>query len=232
MSGCDEAGRCSRRDLLVAAAAGAAGLAAGAVPAVGALAATQAQTTITPDEALKRLVDGNARYVAGGLTAFNEDLSILRGRTAERQQPFAAVLSCADSRVPVEIAFDQSIGHVFVCRVAGNIATPDVIASLEYGAAVLGTRVVMVLGHADCGAVSATVQNKAVPGQISGLYPYIRPAVDRAAPGIDAAVRANARYQAALLRSASPVFADLVKDGRLKIVAAHYDVATGNVSLL
>ncbi|HEV2438710.1 MAG TPA: carbonic anhydrase [bacterium] len=224
--------RFSRRDLIVAAAAGGAvGLAAGAAPAATAFAATPTQP-IAPDEALKRLMDGNARYVAGKLTADSENLSILHAKTAERQRPFAAVLSCADSRVPAEIVFDQTIGHIFVCRVAGNIATPAIIGSLEFGAAVLGTSVLMVLGHASCGAVSATMQNQAVPGQISGLYPYIRPAVDQAGSDLDAAIRANARYQASLLQHASPVFAGLIKDGKLKIVAAHYYLETGKVAIL
>ena len=226
----DASERLSRRDLLTAAAAaGVAGLAAGTVAYGG---TAFAQTTLSPDEALKRLMDGNVRYVAGTLTAFNEDLSLLKAKTAEKQEPFAAVLSCADSRVPVEMVFDQSIGHVFVCRVAGNIAASAVIGSLEYGAAVLGTSVIMVLGHANCGAVAATMANKAAPGQISGLYPYIRPAVDQAGGGLDAAIRINARNQAALLQHASPVLAGLGKDGKLKIVAAHYEPATGKVSLI
>jgi len=229
--------RFSRRDLIVAAAAGgAAGLAAGSPRGAGSTAATAFAATptqpIPPDAALKRLMDGNARYIAGKLTADSENLSILHAKTAERQRPFAAVLSCADSRVPAEIVFDQSIGHIFVCRVAGNIATPAIIGSLEYGAAVLGTSVLMVLGHASCGAVSATMQNQAVPGQISGLYPYIRPAVDQAGSDLDAAIRANARYQASLLQHASPVFAGMIKDGKLKIVAAHYYLETGKVAIL
>ena len=105
--------------------------------------------------------------------SFDEDKQILRDRTAEKQQPFAALLSCADSRVPVEIIFDQSIGELFVTRVAGNIATPEIIASLEYGAAVLGIKVILVLGHAGCGAVKAAIQAKAVPGQISALFPHL-----------------------------------------------------------
>jgi len=193
---------------------------------------TPAHEMAESNEALKRLTDGNARYVAGRMTAFDEDLAILKAKTAEKQKPFAAVLSCADSRVPVEIVFDQSIGHIFVCRVAGNIATPAMIGSLEYGAAVLGASVIMVLGHANCGAVSAAMQNKAVPGQISGLFPYIRPAVDQAGGSLDAAIRANARNQAALLQHASPVLAGLVKDGKIKIVSAHYALATGKVSVL
>jgi carbonic anhydrase len=232
MRGLGDSRRLSRRDFFVAATGGAAGLAMRSVPAGTASAATPVQSTASPDSALRRLADGNARFVARTMTSFNEDLSILRAGTAEKQEPFAAVLSCADSRVPVEIVFDQSIGHLFVCRVAGNIATPSVIGSLEYGAAELGTAVIMVLGHANCGAVTATMQNKAVPGQISGLFPYIRPGVDQAGGSLDAAIRANARYQAALLQHASPLLAGLVKNKKLRIVAAHYDLATGRVSLL
>jgi carbonic anhydrase len=141
-------------------------------------------------------------------------------------------LSCADSRVPVELIFDQSLGHVFVTRVAGNIATSTVIASLEYGAAVLGTKAIMVLGHANCGAVKASIEAKAVPGQISALYRYIRPAVDQAGSDLEAAIKANARIQASLLRQSSPVLAEGIKQKRLKIVAAYYDLASGKVSLL
>jgi hypothetical protein len=102
----------------------------------------------------------------------HEDLQLLKQKTTAKQAPCAAVLSYADSRVPVEIAFDQTIGHVFITRVAGNIVTPEIIGSLEYGVAVLGTRVLMVLGHASCGAVSAAIAAQEVPGQISvGFYP-------------------------------------------------------------
>ncbi len=108
-------GRFHRREMLsLAAAASAVGLAAGTAPGLFAPREALAPTTLTPDTALRRLIDGNGRYVAGSLTAFSQDLSILKQKTAEKQQPFAAVLSCADSRVPVEIVFDQSIGHVFV----------------------------------------------------------------------------------------------------------------------
>ncbi|MBV8936911.1 MAG: carbonic anhydrase [Alphaproteobacteria bacterium] len=190
------------------------------------------QPALSPEAALQQLIDGNRRFAEGRMTAFAEDLELLRAKTAERQEPFAAVLSCADSRVPVELIFDQSIGHIFVTRVAGNIATSAMIASLEYGAAVLGTRVIMVLGHANCGAVKASIEAKAVPGQISGLYPYIRPAVDQAGSDLDAAIKANARIQAGLLRQSSPVFAELIKQNRLKVVGGFYDLASGVVSLL
>ncbi len=191
-----------------------------------------AQTALSPDAALQQLLDGNRRFAEGRMTSFDEDLGILKAKTVEKQEPFATVLSCADSRVPAELIFDQSIGHVFVTRVAGNIATPESIASLEYGVAVLGTKVIVVLGHANCGAVKASIEVKAAPGQISALYPYVRPAIDQAGTDLDAATKANAKFQAALLRQSSPVFAEHIKQNRLKIVAGYYDLATGTVSVL
>lgn len=191
-----------------------------------------AQSTLSPEAALKALMDGNQRFVDGRLQSLNEDLSILKARTAEKQEPFAAVLSCADSRVPVEFVFDQSIGHIFTVRVAGNIATPEIIASLEYGVAVLGTKVLMVLGHGNCGAVKATIEGKAVPGQISALYAPIQPAVDAAGPDLDAAIDANAKIQARLISKSSPLIAGAIKEGKIRVVPARYDLASGRVSLL
>jgi carbonic anhydrase len=191
-----------------------------------------AQSNLTPDAALKELLDGNQRYLAGRFTSFDEDKQILRDRTVDKQQPFAAVLSCADSRVPVEIIFDQSIGEIFVTRVAGNIATSEIIASLEYGAAVLGTKVILVLGHAGCGAVKAAIAGKDVPGQISALFPHLQAAVNQAGPDLAATTKANASIQADLLSKASPVLAPMIKEGKLKIVAGYYDLATGKVTLV
>src|SRR5215470_10639041 len=151
------------------------------------------QTSLSPEAALNELMQGNQRYMTGNMKAHEHDLQVLQAKTAEKQQPFAAVLSCADSRVPVELVFDQTIGHVFVCRVAGNVTTPEIIASLEYGAAVLGTKVILVLGHSNCGAVAATIKGAVVPGQISALYPRIRPAVDLAGSNIEAVTKANAK---------------------------------------
>lgn len=222
----------NRRDLLRMAVAGSVALGASVMAGATAPGRADAQTTLTPDEALKTLMDGNARFTAGRLTSFQEDLTLLAQKTAEKQEPFAAVLSCADSRVPVEILFDQTIGHIFVVRVAGNVATPEIIASLEYGAAVLGTRALMVLGHGACGAVTAAIAGKEVPGQISALYAPLRPAVNQAGPDPDATIRANARIQASLLGTASPVISGMVAQGKLKVVAAHYDIGTGAVSLL
>jgi carbonic anhydrase len=190
------------------------------------------QTALNPEAAVNELMEGNQRYVTGTMTAHKHDLQILHAKTAEKQQPFAAVLSCADSRVPVELVFDQTIGHLFVCRLAGNVTTPEVIASLEYAAAVLGVRAIMVLGHSSCGAVSATIKGSAVPGQISALYPRIRPAVDLAGSNTEAATKANAKIQTAILAEASTVIGELVRDNKIKVVAGYYDVTNGMVTLV
>lgn len=212
------------------------GTAAGLATAAGIDLATPrrilAQSTLTPDAALQELLDGNKRFTTERLTACEHDLAILKQHTIEKQEPFAAVLSCADSRVPIELVFDQSIGHIFVTRIAGNIATSEIIASLEYGAGVLGTKVILVMGHGGCGAVKATIQAKEVPGQISALYPHIQPAVDQAGPNLEPATKANAKIQAGLLRQSSTVISALVKGNKLKVVAAYYDIATGTVSVL
>jgi carbonic anhydrase len=191
-----------------------------------------AQNPSSPDAALRELMAGNQRFTSGRLTAHEHDLDILKRHTIEKQEPFAMILSCADSRVPVELIFDQSIGHVFVTRIAGNFITPEVIASIEYGAAVLGTELILVMGHSGCGAVKAAIQAKEVPGQISALYSHIQPAVDQAGPNLEAAIRANAQIQAALLRKASTVVSGLLKENKLKVIAAYYALATGSVTLL
>lgn len=191
-----------------------------------------AQSTLSPDAALTELIDGNKRFTSGKLTHHEQDLSILKQHTEDKQEPFAAVLSCADSRVPVELVFDQSIGHVFVTRVAGNFVTPEIIGSLEYGAAVLGTKVILVMGHSGCGAVKATIQGKEVPGQISSFFPHIQPAVDAAGQDVAAVTKANAKNQAALLREASTVISAMAKEGKIKVVAGYYDLASGAVELL
>ncbi len=192
----------------------------------------RAQSVLSPAAALDELMEGNKRFRSGRMTAHEHDLDILKQHTAEKQEPFAAVLSCADSRVPVELVFDQTIGHLFVARVAGNVITPEIIGSLEYGAAVLGTKVILVLGHANCGAVSAAIKGKEVPGQISALFPHIQPAIDQAGPNLEAAIKANAKIQATLLSEASTVISGMVKDGKVKVVAGYYELNTGAVTLV
>jgi carbonic anhydrase len=226
-----EAPRWSRRRLLGGMAAGAV---AGAAPGMllAPLTARAEDGPATPQAALDALMAGNARFVDRRLTFLEQDLAILRANTVAKQKPFASVLSCADSRVPVELMFDQSIGHVFVNRVAGNIATTEIIASIEYGVAVLGTPLLMVLGHAGCGALEAALAAKVAPGQITALYRSLRPAVDAAHGDLEAAIKANARIQARLIRESSVVVSAAVAGGSLKVVAAYYDLASGRVALL
>jgi carbonic anhydrase len=190
-----------------------------------------AETGLSPDAALEELLAGNQRFAANQLTSIEQDLTILKERTVGKQEPFAAVLACADSRVPVELVFDQTIGHIFVTRVAGNIVTSEIIASLEYGVAVLGVKTLLVLGHGNCGAVKAAMKADAVPGQISTLYPHLRQAVEQSDGNFDKAIEANTKIQAELLRTSSTVIRDAFKAGKLKVAAGVYDLATGKVTL-
>lgn len=220
-----------RRFLRGSFAAAAFSLAGGTAGLVGPLPAS-AKSPSQPGSALEALLGGNRRYVDGRLTACSADLAALRRETAGKQAPFAAVLGCADSRVPVELVFDQNIGRLFVARVAGNVASAEIIASLEYSVAVLGTKVIMVLGHARCGAVEAAMAGKEVPGQISALYAYLRPAADQAGSDLEKAIKINARGQAELLRKASPIIANRIKTGQVEVVAAYYDLVGGSVTVL
>ncbi len=191
-----------------------------------------AQTAHSGEEALRELMAGNERFVAEKLTSFAEDLQILKEKTVSKQEPFAAVLSCADSRVPVEIIFDQSIGHLFVTRVAGNMITPEIVGSLEYGVAVLGVKAILVMGHTNCGAISAAIQAKEVPGQISVLYQHLMPGIKDAHGDVALAVKMNAAFQAKLLRESSTVIAKAIKDDGVKVVGGSYDLASGRVTLV
>jgi carbonic anhydrase len=190
-----------------------------------------AQANPSPEAALQQLLAGNQRFAANRLTSIEHDLKILKEHTVDKQEPFAAVLACADSRVPVELVFDQSIGHIFVTRVAGNIVTPEIIASLEYAVAVLRIRALLVLGHTSCGAVKSAMKADIAPGQISSLYQHLLPAVEQSAGNLDKAIEANAILQAELLLTSSTVIRDAAKAGTVKVANGVYDLATGKVVL-
>ncbi|KJH70505.1 carbonic anhydrase [Aliterella atlantica] len=196
--------------------------------------AIAAKYPTTPDETIKALLDGNRRFVQRKRTNPHQDAAWL-AEVAKTQKPFASILSCADSRVPSEIIFDQGFGDLFVCRVAGNIATPEEIGSLEFGTAVLGSKVIMVMGHERCGAVAATIKGSSVPGQIGSLLEAIKPAVAKSEgqPGdrLENACKANVLVQIEKLKS-SPVLAQLIKENKLKIVGGYYDLDTARVSLV
>lgn len=186
----------------------------------------------TPDEALALALAGNRRFVEGHSTLYLEDLDLLHAQTAESQHPFVAILACADSRVPVGLLLDENIGRLFVTRIAGNTATTEVIASLEYAVAILGVKAVIVLGHTNCGAIKAAIRNDEVPGHISALFAGILPAIYLAGDDPDKVTREHVLNQVATLTHASPVIAESVQQGTLKVVPALYDVATGVVSFL
>lgn len=187
---------------------------------------------LTPSQALTMLMDGNKRFVEKKRQNPNQDFARIT-EVAKGQQPFACILSCADSRVPPEIIFDQGFGDLFVCRVAGNIVTPEETGSEEYGTLVLGAKVLMVLGHERCGAVKAAIDGGKLPGQIGSLVEAILPAVKKSEgqPGdrLENAVKANVLMQVDKLK-ASPVIADLVKEKKLMVVGAYYDLDTATVS--
>jgi carbonic anhydrase len=193
-----------------------------------------AQNNITPDQALQLLKEGNARFVQNKRLYPNQDWTRIT-EVAPSQAPFAAVLGCADSRVPVEIIFDRGFGDIFVDRVAGNVATPEETGSLEFGTLELGAKVILVLGHERCGAVKAAIAGGTLPGDIGSLTEAIMPAVESSKnqPGdkVENAVKANARLQADRLK-ASPVLHQLIEEGKLKIVCGYYDLDTGAVTIL
>lgn len=219
----------SRRSLLRAAALGSAGLAFSTLPLSASTPPRRAAPS-DPDEALERLLAGNARFVSGRIEEPNRSLERVR-ELADGQSPFVAILGCADSRVPVEILFDEGFGTIFTVRVAGNVATPEEIASLEYAVGVLGTQLVMVLGHTSCGAVAAAHAGGAVPGQISTLFQHIVPAIPEGAT-VDEAVEANVAYQVRSLSRASTVIREAVEAGTVAVQGAVYGLDDGRVRLV
>jgi len=234
-----------RRNLLKLLGVGSAGIAATAAGSVllsEDKAVAQQQSTpvqkpqpVSPDAAIKRLVEGNQRFVQGN--RLNPNQSRLRlQETAVAQYPFAAILGCSDSRVPAEIVFDQGLGDLFVVRIAGNIAALEAIGSLEYATAVLGAQTIVVLGHARCGAVLAAIKGDPLPGRIGIFVEDIKPAIERIRKKTgnieENAVIANVQYQVARLAESSTILANLIKEGKLKIVGGHYDLAKGKITLL
>jgi carbonic anhydrase len=192
----------------------------------------------SPDQALERLMQGNARYVEG--VTRRHDFATERSALAQGQNPFAGILSCADSRVGPEFAFDSFRGDLFVVRVAGNFVNEDNLASFEYAVAELSTPLLMVLGHGKCGAVAATIESMregtTLPGHLPALVQNLRPAVLEAQkePGdlLQNAIRDNVRLNVARLQEASPILNAAVAQKRLRVVGGVYDLATGRVDVV
>jgi carbonic anhydrase len=220
-------------------------LTAGAAGFAGPLAVqTSAQPAVArdPDAVLARLLEGNKRFVSGQLIHPGRkpgDFAAL----AEGQAPVAIIVGCADSRVGPELIFDQGVGDLFVVRVAGNIvdgAGPTVKGSIEFAVAELGARLIMVLGHSQCGAVKAAVAhidaNDSLPGSIRGLVDLIRPAAAaaRGKPGdkLENAIAANVMQGVERLKGQDPILSEFTKKGELKVVGAVYELSTGQVKVL
>jgi len=187
------------------------------------------------DKALALLMQGNKRYVLH--KEKHPDSSIARRKElVAGQHPFAIILGCSDSRVPPELIFDQGLGDMFVIRDAGNIADDAVFGSIEYAVEHLGVHLVIVLGHEKCGAVSAAVAGGVVPGHLKSVINSIHPAVEdsRNEPGdkVHNCVVANARHVARQIRESEPVLKGFAEHGKMKVIAADYDIASGKVTLL
>lgn len=204
----------------------------------GAVMNAASQQAMSPDAAIDRLRDGNARFVAGTLT--QQDLRAEVMATATGQFPYAIVLSCLDSRVPVETVFDQGIGDLFVGRVAGNIVDDQMLGSMEFGTAVAGSKLIVVMGHSSCGAVKGACDAVDV-GHISALVETIQPSVQAVVPEgetcsssnpdhVHAVATHNVGRTVAEIRERSEILRDLEASGQLRIVGAMYDLATGVVT--
>ncbi len=189
---------------------------------------------LSPDEAIEELMRGNRRFARQKSTNPNQSRFRLR-QISSAQSPFACILTCADSRVPPEIIFDRGLGDLFVVRDAGNIATPGEIGSLEYGALILGAKAIVVMGHQNCGAVQAAMQLQSSSGFIGSIINEILPAVQiaetQSGDRVYNTVKANVLLQKRKLET-SPVISKLVKENKLKVIGAYYNLQTGKVEVL
>lgn len=221
----------------------AAGLAATAAPLVlpagRAFAADPVASSVTPDEALTRMMEGNERYATGKLDP--KDFEIGRAARAVAQHPIAGIVSCADSRVAPEFIFDQGAGDLFIVRVAGNFISDDGLASLEYGVAFLGTPLLLVLGHSGCGAVASAIKvvkdGAVLPGHLPGLIDSVTPAVEAAMKTnpddlLAASIVENVKLAMATLVSSRPILASAAAAGKIQVVGGVYDIASGRVAMV
>lgn len=183
--------------------------------------------SLTPHAALQRLMNGNKRYVSGKLEHPNRGEES-RAQAAESQRPYAIVLGCSDSRVPLEIIFDEGIGDIFVVRVAGNVAGTLVIDSIQFSALYLGSSIIFVLGHESCGAVTAVLRKETK--EIESIAKLIKPAV-HSIDHLEEAVKSNVRAASEKLKS-SPVIKQLIKEGKVAVFGGYYHLRSGEVELL
>jgi carbonic anhydrase len=194
------------------------------------------QPSVAPAEAISKLKEGNGRYTSGNLQHPGQTTE-RRTELAKTQHPFAAIVSCSDSRVPPEIVFDQGLGDLFVVRVAGNVINDEGLGSIEYTVDHLGTRLILVLGHQSCGAVEAARETIAAkgkaPGHIESLVTAIKPAVEATAKDdLETTVKANVKNVVQALRSSKPILKAEVDSGKIKVIGGYYSLDTGAVTFL
>ena len=198
------------------------------------------QKALTPDMVIQSLKEGNRRFMNNDLTA--RDHSALVRNASGGQYPKAVVLSCLDSRVPVEDVFDKGIGDLFVARVAGNFVNPDILGSMEYGCKVAGAKLVLVMGHQDCGAIKAAIDHVQL-GNITHMLSNIEPAVSESADFkgdkssknqdyVDYVMKKNVLHTIAVIKAKSPILKEMADKGEIKIVGAWYNLNTGDVTFL
>jgi carbonic anhydrase len=228
----------SRRSVLGVAASAVGLLLANAAGAKEAKAPPKPQNVLSPGASLERLLKGNARYVEG--VSLRHDFKHEREALVGGQNPYAAILSCADSRIAPEYAFDSGRGDLFVCRVAGNFANNESVASLEYAVAVLGAPLILVLGHDSCGAVSATIKSLKddttlpghMPSLVAGIAPAVKAVSQQAGDVLGNAIRQNVIDNVAKLGSATPILSAAVAQGKLKVAGGIYRLRDGRVDMV
>ena len=228
----------SRRSLLGAAASTMALLLTSPAGARQIKAPPKPQNVLTPAASLERLMKGNARYVEG--VSLRHDFKHEREALAGGQNPYAAILSCADSRIAPEYAFDSGRGDLFVCRVAGNFANNESVASLEYAVAVLGTPLILVLGHDSCGAVDAAIKSLKdgttlpghMPSLVTGIAPAVKAVSQQAGDTLANAIQQNVIDNVAKLSSATPILSAAVEQGKLKVAGGIYRLRDGRVEMV
>jgi carbonic anhydrase len=192
------------------------------------------QNSISPERAIEMLKEGNQRFL--NKNEINRDLHAQVKETSEGQNPYAVVLSCIDSRVPVELAFDQGIGDIFSARVAGNIVNEDVLGSIEYACGVAGSKAILVLGHTKCGAVTSACKGVEL-GNITALLSKVKPAISEVEKRlgtveVEEVTKSNVHQSIKEIREKSTILADLENEGKITIVGAVYHVEDGSVTFL
>jgi carbonic anhydrase len=188
---------------------------------------------IQPD--LKKLLEGNKRYVACKQQNPRQDAR-RRKEVSKGQKPFAVIVGCSDSRIPPELIFDQGLGDLFVVRLAGNIVDALALGSIEYAVEHLGTKLVVVLGHGKCGAVTAATKGADAPGHVGAIVKAIQPAVKKArklqGDLVDNAIRANVSLVSGKIKSSKPILGEMAEKGEIKVIGAYYNIESGVVELL